>query len=345
MSGPSTLRQVAERAGVSISTASQALNNKPNVAPQTRARVMEAAALLGYQQQIRIPSSSIHRLETVGMITRTTPDLPMPVNWFYSYVLAGVERECRRAFLKLMYATVEVDTRNAPANWPLLFDENSVDGLLIVGSLLTAPLPDRRPIVLVDAYAPGQSFDSIVTENFNGAYRAVSYLIDQGHEHIGLIGSSEDPYPSIAERRAGYLRALKDRGIRQTYVEYGELVRESGYETTRRLLARAPQMTAIFACNDNVAFGVLNAAHDMGIDVPRDLSVIGFDDVDLAAEIKPALTTVRVDKVLMGTLAVRLLMDRAEDMQRASITTSLSTELVIRSTVQPPKGGDGATRK
>lgn len=336
MAESSTLREVAKRAGVSVSTASQALHNKPNVSPETRQKVLQAAVALGYQQKVRIPSPMVSQLSIVGLLTRSTPDLPLPVNPFYSYVLAGAERECQRMNLSLMYANIEVDEQNRPLTRPPMLFDNRVDGVLVVGTMLPETI-DRigeKPIVLVDAYAPRQAFDSVVTDNLNGAYNAVSYLIKQGHRKIGLIGSMPDGYPSIRERRKGYMRALKVHNITDTYIEDSPLVREAGYEATCRLLQRSPEITAIFACNDNVAIGVLNAARDLGRDVPGDLSLIGFDDIDLTNEIKPALTTVYVDKLFMGSMAIRLLRDRAEDPNRTIVTAVLSTRLVIRDSVR-----------
>jgi DNA-binding LacI/PurR family transcriptional regulator len=339
MTENSTLREVAKRAGVSVSTASQALANKPNVASETRARVVEAAVALGYQQKVRIASPITHRLSIIGLLTRSTPDLPIPVNPFYSYVLAGAERECQRMNLSLMYANIEVDQYNNFVSRPPMLFDTRVDGVLIVGSMLSEMYDEMgdKPIVLVDSYAPHQAFDSVVTDNVNGAFNAVSYLIQQGHRHIGLVGSMPDGYPSIRERRKGYMRALKRHGISDVYTEDSPLIREAVYDATKRLLSRAPQVTAIFACNDNVAVGALHAAQDCGRDVPNELSLIGFDDIDLSREIKPALTTVYVDKLLMGSMAVRLMRDRAEDPYRTTVTALLSTRLMIRDSVKPLK--------
>jgi LacI family transcriptional regulator len=337
----STLRKVAERAGVSVSTASQALNNKPNVAPETRARVLEAAIQLGYQQQVRIASPMTSRLSVVGMLTKEMPDNPLPINPFYSHVLAGVERECQRQNLSLMFANVEVDSKSHPLAWPPMLLDNRADGLLLVGTSLDGSVEPisrhlPRPIVLVDAYAPAQLWDSVIIDNVNGAHKAVSYLIEHGHTHIGMVGGSADGHPSVVERRKGYTRALKRHGISTLYFEDSHLIREAGYAATLRLLRRAPHITAIFACNDMTAMGVLAAARDLGRRVPEDLSLVGFDDIDLAREIHPALTTVQVDKVLMGTLAVRHLRDRAEEPQRTPVTSVLSTRLIVRDSVCPP---------
>ena len=331
-----TLRAVAKRAGVSLGTASNVLNNRGNVAEVTRARVLEAATALGYRAQGR---GGVRKLTVIGTIGKNNGDELMSVNPFYSYVLAGIERECQHQNLSMMYATIEVDRLNRPTSLPSMLLDSQVDGVLIVGTFL----PDTirfvgqqidKPVVLLDAYAPGSGFDSVLTDNLNGAYAAVDYLIQQGHRKIGLVGCLPDAYPSIQERRKGYLRALKHHQIDQSYVESSPLTRDGGCAATHALLARAPEITAIFACNDEVAFGVLEAASDLGRVVPDDLSVMGFDDVDLARQVTPALSTVCVEKMLMGVLGVRYLKDRADDPDRPALTTLIGTQVIPRASVR-----------
>lgn len=334
-----TLRDVAKLAGVSLGTASQAINNKPNVSPEKRAKVLEAATALGYQPTIRASTADIPRLSVLGMLVKQDENNSATLNPFYSYVLAGVERECQRQKLSLMYANFPVDEKQQPVSFPPMLLHSQIDGLLVVGAFLQTTIEQiqevaDKPIVLVDAYAPGDPFDSVLTDNVNGAYNAVQYLIRQGHRRIGLVGSTPESHPSIRERRKGYTRALKHHYLDQAvYIEDSALTGEGGYEAAIRLLTRAPEVSAIFACNDNVASGVLNAARDLKLNVPAALSVIGFDDIDLAQEVRPALTTVRVDKVMMGVVAVRQLLDRATDVSRPAMTTLLSTQLVIRESV------------
>jgi LacI family transcriptional regulator len=217
--------------------------------------------------------------------------------------------------------------------------EARVDGVIVLGAFLEETLADigRRAsqnVVLVDAYSSnGNGFDSVLVDNVSGAMTAVNHLIAAGHRHIGLIGSEPDSYPSITERRQGYLSALAQCGL-EPFIENCVLDRPEAYEATQRLMARAPEITAIFACNDNVAIGVINALQDGGLQVPEDVSVIGFDNIDLAQEVKPALTTMHVDKVLMGVVAVRHLMDRAVNPNRASLKTLVNTQLIERESVR-----------
>jgi LacI family transcriptional regulator len=220
-----------------------------------------------------------------------------------------------------------------------MLSDQRVDGVLVLGAFLEETISQigRQSgaiVVLVDGYSTEQRFDSIVTDNLNGAYMAVKYLIENGHRHIGLVGSSPDAYPSIRERRKGYTRALKHFEINESYIEDSPLLRDEVYDTTRRLLNRAPQITALFACNDNVAIGAMAAAAEMGRRIPDDLSIIGFDNIDLTQEVTPPLTTVHVDKILMGVLAVRRLRERAEYSDQVVMTTTLSTQLVIRGSVK-----------
>ena len=338
-----TLRDVAKHAGVSLSTASQALNNRGGVSDETRARILEAVSALNYQPQIRLSGPVSQNLSVVGMLTPDTFSGPRASNPFYYHVLAGIEAECRRQGLHLMYGTVEVDAHLHMLAIPSMVLNRKVDGILIAGAFLDESIADLikhtgLPTVLIDSYAANHQFDSIVSDNFGGAYDAVNYLIQQGHTRVGLIGSSPESYPSFLQRRKGYLAALNDHQLSQTYLEETREGRENTYAATRRLLDRAPEVTAIFACNDLNAVIAMEAIHDLNLKIPDDISIVGFDDMDLASESKPPLTTVYVDKQLMGALGMRHLREQAENSDRVALTTTLNTPLVIRDSVRSPNG-------
>lgn len=334
-----TLRDVAKHAAVALSTVSQVLNNKPNVSIEMRERVLRSAAELGYRQKITSNSPLVPQLETVGLVTKRRDGDALAINPFYSYIIAGVERECQRHNMNLMYGNIEVDTRNRSLNWPAMLVNEMIDGVIVVGAFLEEVIADisrrtGRNLILVDAYTSDETaFDSVLIDNFGGAMSAVTHLIENGHRHIGLIGSNPDSYPSVLERRRGYLTTLAQHNIQTHYIEEGLLERPEAFEATLRLLRRHPNITALFACNDNVAIGAINAARHLGYDVPNDLSIVGFDDIDLAQEIMPPLTTIHVDKVLMGTMALRLLRDRVSDPDRAAIKTVITTQLIVRDSV------------
>lgn len=338
MASSVTLRDVAKLAGVSIGTASQALNNRPSVAPDTRARVIDAARSLGYPVRDPAFSAGTDHPDVIGMITKHDLGYPVEVNPFYSYIQLGVEAECRRHQISLMYASIEVDPSNHPIVWPPMVNEQHVDGLVLAGTFIeeTADLFQRRidvPIVLVDSYAPNLPFDGIVIDNTPSAVTAIEYLIEHGHTKIGLIGWNEQSPPSVNERQIGYRQALHKHGIPDVYIQPSGLNRKAGHDGLQGLLRHSPEVTAVFACNDLSALGVLSAAREMGIGVPGDLSVIGFDNIDMAREIVPPLTTVHVYKTWMGVLGVRRLLERIQDPGQPKVTLTLGTQLVIRESV------------
>jgi DNA-binding LacI/PurR family transcriptional regulator len=332
-----TLRDVAKAANVSLGTASNAFSGRVRTSDELRDHIFAVAAALGYQHRGRGTGSQT--LRVIGAIGKASQGELMSSNPFYSHVLAGIEQACQREHISLMLANIEVDRRNRPVSLPPMLLEDRVDGVLMIGTFLRDTIQQvtaglERPLVLVDAYAPGSRFDSVLIDNLNGAAHAVDYLYRRGHRHIGIVGSAPDGYPSIRERRKGCLRALKARHLSDLYLEDSPLTRDGGLQAGKSLLLRAPQVTAIFACNDDVADGVLEAAAQLGRDVPSTLSVIGFDDIDLASALRPALTTMRVDKRLMGRLAVRLLQERAAEPGRPPLTVQIGTELIVRDSVR-----------
>lgn len=340
MSASATLREVAEMAGVSIGTASQALNNRPNVSPDTRARVVEAAKTLGYPVKELFGVSEAN-LAVIGMLTKhdygSVEDVI--VNPFYAHVEAGVENECRKRGISLMMAAIEVDRQNRPVVWPAMLVEQRIDGLLLIGTFIedTIDMIQQRlniPIVLIDGYGPRLPFDSVVIDNFHGGQTAIEYLISCGHRHIGLVGSTKESSPSILSRRGSYLNTLRQHGIIDTYISDSIADRQHAYVAATELLKDNPQISAVFAVNDDTAIGVINAAHDLGLDVPGDLSVVGFDNIDLAKEISPSLTTIHVYKSWLGMLGVRTLIERAQNPDQPKITTVVSTQLLVRESVQ-----------
>jgi DNA-binding LacI/PurR family transcriptional regulator len=342
MANSVTLQDVAQLAGVSIGTASQALNNRPSVAQDTRVRVLDAARTLGYPIKESLNGASENPMSIIGLLTKHDYGFPFEVNAFYSYVHAGIESECRRHNLSLMFSHIEVDPYNHPVVWPAMITEKHIDGLILAGTFIenTIGLLGQRvdiPIVLVDSYAPNLPFDSVLIENVTGANAAIDHLIAQGHTRIGLIGWAKKSPPSVNERYIGYNRALEAHNIPGRYVEESGLNREEGYRAATQLLQRAPEITAIFACNDLTAIGAIHAARDMGLTVPGDLSIVGFDNIDMAREITPALTTVHVYKTWLGIFGVRQLIARALNPEQPKTMTTIMTDLIVRESTSCPE--------
>ena len=334
------MSDIATKCGVSISTVSLALRNNPSIPLETRQNVLSIAQELGYRPRSskHLSHSSSVSLHNLGLIIKSEPGIAPRANPFYSHVLAGIEEACRQKEINLLYATLPVDENNHPVEVPRLLLEESTGGLLLVGTFLDNTLAlvleqKAVPIVLVDAYALSDWYDAVVSDNVRGAYQAVSYLIRRGHRHIGLIGSCPDGYPSVRERRQGYLQALKDNGLTDTYIADCALNKEAAFEATTALLNQNPCITAMFGCNDEVALAAMRAAQALGRQVPEEFSVIGFDDIDLAQHVTPSLTTMHVDKAGMGRMAVQLLINRVEHPDAEPVTSVIHPRLIERDSI------------
>lgn len=333
-----TLRDVAELANVAIGTASQALSQKDGVLPTTRQRVIDAAMQLGYDKRFVVPEEPHTDLKTICVLKHEIYDRP-GLDPFYMPMIAGIEQECQKHGFLLFYATVEVNQLIKVVRLPTTIQRVKLDGLICVGThfdrgFTQEMLSMKCPVVLVDGFSYDDQYDSIRINNVDGAYRAVSYLIDNGHRRIGLIGSCADTFPDLLERREGYLRALREHDISESYVIEGLIYREAAHNATAELLKNHPEVTAIFACNDNAAIGAMKCARGLGVNVPDDLSIVGFDDIAFAQDLLPPLTTMHVDKLLMGSLAVRQLLFRAEHLSLPVISTVVRTSLVERKSVK-----------
>ena len=352
MSKLPSLRDVAHGAGVSLGTASRALNNKNNVLPETRSRVLKAASELGYKLQFRAPSTVSTRLNTIGVIIKRDPVESPQIDPFNYGVLCGIDEECNRLGINMMFSTIPVDGFSHAVDSSPILKETTIDGLVIVGAILSDRtlcdmLPSNIPIIFADACAYYGEFDSVQIDNFGGAYQIVSHLIEHGHTKIGLIGSSSRAieHPSIQERRRGYLQALTDHGISESYIEESSLDYAVARQAVRQLLTEHPEITAIFACIDLLAVEILPVIKEMGRSVPEDLSIVGFDNIDMAAKATPPLTTVHVDRVMLGALAVRRLYDQAINANSLPIKTIVGTRLICRQSVSSPSGSSSSNGK
>lgn len=333
MSEQVTLADIARESGFSLATVSLALRNRPGVSQETRQRILDIAASMGYVVRSAEPAA-----QTVGLLIKSEPQQLQRGGPFYAYVLAGIEEICRRNRINLLYATMLVDAYNRALESPPLLLNDTLDGLLIVGVRLDRTLElslsrFRAPLVLVDAYSEVGKYDAVLSNNFQAAYTAVEYLWQQGHRHIALVGGGPGAFPSIAERYRGYQQALLDFGAAEVYVADCELRSDAVFEATRALLQRRPEITAIFGCNDEMAIAAMQAVRELGMAVPQALSIVGFDDIELAQHVAPALTTLRVDKVLMGQMAMQLLLWRLENPDATRVTTLIHAPLVERQSV------------
>ena len=332
-----TIFDVAERAGVSYSTVSRVVNNYAHVKPATRSKVQAAMDELGYVANLKARSLAGGRSQIIGILTY---DLDTTYN---VEVVRGIDEEVSSRDYDMILSTTH-HRRQKEADHVAKLATGLVDGLLIVlPSNLEAYVANLEglgyPFVLIDHQGlQHEGSGSIQATNYRGGYDAVRHLLDLGHRRIGIVtGPFSEPtaVSCAADRLAGYRAALNDAGIAYdpALVHEGDFLYDSGREGVQRLLAMARPPTAIFACSDETAFGVIAGAHLHSLDVPGDLSVIGFDDIPEASYRSPALTTIRQPLREMGRLATRMLIEHLEGKEEKPLSRiELSTNLVIRST-------------
>jgi DNA-binding LacI/PurR family transcriptional regulator len=278
----------------------------------------------------------------LAIVLRTNRnDLPEG-NRFYVPVSSAIAQSCTNAGAEIVYSTVVVDDQYSMVELPRELTDGSCDGALFVGMQLDQAAAERIratvcPVVLVDGYSADDAFDSVVTDNVTGARAAVEHLIAAGHSEIALIGTEPDAYPSILGRRIGYTQALEAHGLPIHYFETGYNLVDTAALVGVDYLRRNPEVTAVFAANDIVAVTFMRAARDAGYRIPTDLSLVGFDDVDLATLVIPALTTMAIDKALLGRAAFALLAHRLEVSAASPTTAVIMPRLVERESVVPPR--------
>ncbi len=332
-----TIDDLAAALGLSPAAVSVALRGKRGVSSATRARVIEAAAKMGYQ-----PTSTPFRRSrdpmTVTLVIRALPERPT-TNVFYGPILSGIEERCRGLDIRLVFGIMPVDERNHPLEVPRLVTDHPTDGLILVGadigtrwtSLLRV---GAVPTVLVDGYAEDNALDTVDIDNASGARTAVRHLMSRGHREIAIVGTAPNAFPSVRERRVAYEQVVCEAGLTPRYVDVPYYDHERAAAAAVQYVTAHPEVTAIFCANDLTAITFMQAARVAGISVPDQVSVVGFDDIDLASIIFPGLTTMAVDKQGMGRLAVTLLLHQLEIGKIAGSTTLVKPTLVERATVR-----------
>ena len=323
------MREVAEHAGVSVTTVSHVVNNTRAVNPDTRKRVEEAMRILGYQPNVVARSLRRGKTHTIGII------LPDSANTYFAEVVRGVEDTSFSHGYSVILCNSDNDLDKERLYTNVLL-EKQVDGSIIVAAGLSSEnirnlLAREIPLVLVDRRVPEVDADYVLTDNQGGGRLATSHLIDRGHRAIACIAGPEGVKLS-SDRIAGYQQALEQAGIaiQPQLILRGDFQYQSGYHAAQRLFGNRSMPTAIFACNDLMAIGAYRFAHEKGLRIPDQLSIVGFDDIRLAAYAYPPLTTIRQSKHTMGASAAKLLLERMTNRELAPRLEILETQLVIR---------------
>lgn len=332
-----TIRDVARVAGVSIATVSRVFNNHTLVNPGTASRVLEVASQLEYWPNGAAQSLTTRRTHTLGVM------LPELFGEFYSEVIRGIDRQSRAHDYQILLSSSHSNGEEVLIAGRAMLGR--IDGLIMMApdeaSIETVERVRRRvPVVLLNPRIDVEGCCSVAFENFSGARAAVAHLIGLGHREIAMITGPQGNVDA-EERLRGFRRAMADGGLDPdlALVVPGDFRESTGYDAGVTVLSHPSRPTAVFAANDAMAVGLLAALRAAGRRVPRDIAVIGFDDIAMAAYLNPPLTTVRVDACELGQRAVDLMMGSIE---AGPTGGSLRQLLPARLQVRQSCGADGA---
>lgn len=326
------ISDVARLAGVSTATVSRALSNPSLVSEATRMAVQGAIATTGYR--LNETARNLRHRRTGGIVA-LVPNLANP---FFSQILSGIASVLGPAGYNLLIA----DTRTAGADRLLDYAEPSrADGLIILdGSLSATALTGRVPIVEACEWIPGLAAPRVKIDNRAAAGLAVNHLADLGHSRIGHVVGPAGNVLSVA-RLAGYEDALRSRGLplMQNAIYQGDFSLESGRVVATQWLQQPQDTrpTALFLASDAMACGFIGEVQRHGLSVPRDVSVVGFDDIELIAHISPPLTTIRQPRTAIGQIAAERLLNRLRGGEDTDQDTILPVELIIRASAAAPQ--------
>ena len=325
-----TTEDVARAAGVSTATVSRVLSGYPHVSPEVRARVIEAVGQLGYAPNANAKSLRTTRTQKILV---TVPDI---ANIFFSSIILGVEAAAAAAGYTVLLGDVSL-SGDSDANYAGMLRRKEADGLIFLGHKLPEITREmigkdgfRAPIVNGCEFNETSGVSSVHIDNALAAREAMDYLYSLGHRRIGIVtGPMESPISR--DRQNGCQVSARAQAAGATLVTVnGDFTVESGEQATYRLLDCDNQITAIFCFSDDMALGALHALRLRGLACPRDVSVVGFDDIKIAKFAYPPLTTVRQPMEEIGRKAVALLLDILEGRATQLRSLTLAHELVPR---------------
>lgn len=332
-----TIFDVASEAGVSYSTVSRVISDDPRIKDETKQRVREAMERLGYVANYHARRLAGGRSGVVGVMA---PDFGGG-NAYLAEILQGIDAELSMAGYDLvLYTTHRLESKESAYITQVL--GGLADGVLLIlprhlESYLAALVKRRFPFVLIDRQSNNGRFPSVGASNWQGAFQATEYLIRLGHRRIGFITGWADVDASH-QRLSGYQAALSAYHLAfdPALLIQGTFGQLDGYNGAVELLKQPEPPTAIFAGNDMMGIGAMDAARSMGLNVPEDVSVVGFDDIPQSRFARPALTTVRQPLEQMGRVGTQILFEMMKEPEAPYRNIELPTELVIRDSCHPP---------
>lgn len=332
-----TLKDVAQRAGVTTATVSYALSGKRPISEQTKQRIMEAIAELDYVPDLNARGLSMRDSKLIGIVVpQTEPgERLMFQNSFYSEILGSIEYYARQEGYHIL-----ISATDANESYLTLAKKRNLDGIIVIGMYPDAFYQQMKktqiPIVLIDSYCNDHYYHNIRIDDAYGSYLATRHMLDNGHEHIAFFVGQMKENGVMKKRLLGYQQALEESGIpfRREYVFEGQIDYNSGIDLAKELIASGLPATGIVAAADILAIGAMKGLYEAGKRVPDNYSIVGFDDVEISQYLTPGLTTVRQQISLKGQKAVELLLKHIEDPTLPKQEEILPLQLVVRGSVK-----------
>ncbi|PXA73270.1 LacI family DNA-binding transcriptional regulator [Cryobacterium arcticum] len=332
MTPRATIHDVAAAAGVSVATVSKAVNGRYGISAATTARVLDVVQQLGYESSLVASSMRSRRTSVIGILVADFEP-------FSAEILKGVGAALQDSRYDLLAYS---GSRQRETNGWERRSLSRLSGTLIDGAIMVTPTVDTAsaeiPVVAIDPHTGRADLPTVESDSFGGALQATRYLIELGHRRIGFLAGRPD-LRSATLREAGYRQALTDGGIpfNPALVRVGLYKRDTAKAPAASLLSMTDRPTAVFAANDLSAIAIIQVAAELGLEVPGDLSVIGFDDIPEASQMNPALTTIRQPMKKIGATAANMLITLLNGETLPQNHIRLPTGLVRRATTAPPR--------
>jgi LacI family transcriptional regulator len=327
-----TINTIAEKAGTSKMTVSRVLNNHPYVKSKTRSKILNLIKKLKFHPNMTAVNLSRKSPQTIALVIQYEH---LFTTYYFTEVLQGIEKVVDEYSYNLIILNVTSRQEEEVERITSWYFGKFVKGFLVLApsqdSILVKKMREADvPFVLIGASGGFRGSSFVDVENYTGAYKAAKYIIDLGHKNIGFIAGPPER-GDACEREAGFRKALADKGIAlpENLVVCGHFKEDLGYQAMLQLLIQPTRPTAIFAANDLMAKGAMMAIKESNLQIPKDISIIGFDDIDIAAQLVPPLTTVKQPMFRLGTEAASFLIEHSPEEDKP-LHLILPTELIIR---------------
>lgn len=326
-----TIKDIANKAGVSVATVSRVINNKPDVSETTRKRIQRILKMMNYNPNNIARGMVLKRTFTLGLII---PDISNP---FFPEVAKGIEDMAKKRGYSVIYYNTNNDPNEEKEAIKILLSKQ-VDGIILSFLMDNAEElkrleREKYKVVQIDRKVPSANFPAVVIDNIQSSYELTSYLIGLGHGRIASITGDLNTKTG-QDRLKGFKKAIENKAISlpKEFIVEGDYSRGSGYTSMMKLLHAPITPTAVFAANDLMAIGAYAAIFEKGLRIPTDISIVGHDDIDVASVVRPGLTTMAQPKYRIGERAVELLVNSIEEKEiYQSEEIILKTNLVLRS--------------